>query len=307
MVRMICQEPGCEEPALSHGWCRPHGNEPIDDTPYDPVFEGFCSRPGCDRPLRAGTATANTCLGHYFKERAADIACTVCGRPSKARGLCSTHYTRWQRHGDAEAKVAPRKPRPKPKPGTRRCTVDNCRKAHQARGFCGMHYYRWRKYGDPLIVSPPHTRSRTLCRICGEPSVGYELCTGHITRLRRWGDPMADIPIKRPELKLCIELGCDRRSRTRDRCAAHYMRWYTNTLTELCRYPECTFPARQRGYCGRHYTKLKRAGLLKPLPPRICMADECEERHWARGWCRYHYDVWRKDTVRQLRKEVPSQ
>ena len=34
--------------------------------------------------------------------------CTIpdCGKPYKARGLCNTHYRRWQRHGDPQADIA---------------------------------------------------------------------------------------------------------------------------------------------------------------------------------------------------------
>jgi hypothetical protein len=37
---------------------------------------------------------------HANLHRKPRATCTVCGKPANARGLCSTHYLRWKRHGD---------------------------------------------------------------------------------------------------------------------------------------------------------------------------------------------------------------
>lgn len=105
-----------------------------------------------------------------------------CGKPSKARGWCWTHYGRWKVHGstaqpvrvpkhspvctvtDCEAKsvaggicdmhyrrvkahgstdLPERTPRPQ-----RECSVDDCNRKHCAKGYCELHYRRWRKHGS---------------------------------------------------------------------------------------------------------------------------------------------------------------
>lgn len=71
------------------------------------------------------------------------MICTVenCSQEVIARGLCSTHYSRWRLHGD-------------PMKGDRRkrptCSMDGCDKPHFAQGYCNAHYSRWRRNGDPL-------------------------------------------------------------------------------------------------------------------------------------------------------------
>lgn len=70
-----------------------------------------------------------------------------CGNPvrNKARGLCSRHYRRWQRHGD------PLAGRRSPQPG-RICEIKNCDKPTRERDWCTKHYQRWMKYGDAAVV-----------------------------------------------------------------------------------------------------------------------------------------------------------
>ena len=64
-----------------------------------------------------------------------------CEKPRKARGWCSAHWSRWQRHGD------PAYQRPKPD-----CSIEDCERGQYARGWCNRHYQRWRNNGDPLAL-----------------------------------------------------------------------------------------------------------------------------------------------------------
>ncbi len=68
-----------------------------------------------------------------------------CDRPvlNKARGWCSPHYQRWQRHGDPLAGGRPRQ-------RGAVCSINGCGKAHHSRGWCYIHYNYWKRYGDPV-------------------------------------------------------------------------------------------------------------------------------------------------------------
>jgi hypothetical protein len=60
--------------------------------------------------------------------------CSVlgCHRPVKARGWCTAHYSRWQRHGD------PRGGLDAPAP-VRVCVTEGCDELATLRGFCSPH------------------------------------------------------------------------------------------------------------------------------------------------------------------------
>lgn len=64
-----------------------------------------------------------------------------CGKPVIARGYCTKHYQRVQKHGDPlkthrlEGAI---------------CTVEGCEKPVKAKGFCRAHYWRATQHGDPL-------------------------------------------------------------------------------------------------------------------------------------------------------------
>lgn len=67
--------------------------------------------------------------GDGIKQR--DIPCAIeeCGRPSRAKNMCTMHYNRFRRS---------KKP----------CSVDGCEKPYFGRTYCSMHYERAMKYGD---------------------------------------------------------------------------------------------------------------------------------------------------------------
>lgn len=90
-----------------------------------------------------------------------------CERKRDARGWCSTHYKRWQKHGDPEY-VRPAKS----------CNVGDCDGPVRGYGMCNMHYLRWRRNGDPLDpgnrVIHPTPEECFLAR--SEPIVGDPGC-----------------------------------------------------------------------------------------------------------------------------------
>lgn len=77
-----------------------------------------------------------------------------CEKESRGRGLCSTHWLRWKKHGDplvvkrsgVDFNVAST------------CKVEDCQKKVHAHGYCGGHLSRWQRHGDPLGSSKPTGR-----------------------------------------------------------------------------------------------------------------------------------------------------
>ena len=66
----------------------------------------------------------------------------LCESKARSRGLCSSHWHRWQRYGDPLIKKINIK---------EFCEIEGCGKPHRAKGFCESHYGKYRRYGDPNI------------------------------------------------------------------------------------------------------------------------------------------------------------
>lgn len=85
--------------------------------------------------------------------------CTIesCGKPAKAHGYCSMHYTRWRNHGDPHfaKKVAAYAE-------GAQCLVEGCSSPVMGRGWCSAHWQRWQNHGDPLAgkASPRVRRAK---------------------------------------------------------------------------------------------------------------------------------------------------
>ncbi|WP_258171092.1 hypothetical protein [Paenibacillus sp. R14(2021)] len=63
--------------------------------------------------------------------------CTVyeCGKPVKAKKMCSMHHQRWRRHGSPEITKV------RQSSGPSDCKWINCGKTSISKGFCSKHYY----------------------------------------------------------------------------------------------------------------------------------------------------------------------
>lgn len=63
----------------------------------------------------------------------------------------------------------------------------------------------------------------------------------------------------------------------------------------ICSYEGCQRPLLTRGYCRRHYERLRYSGELQRVqqPRGTCSMDGCERPHKARGLCSTHYWRWR--------------
>lgn len=114
--------------------------------------------------------------------------CSVedCGRQTKARGWCNTHYTRWQLYGDVRADV----PINSKVRAIRSCAIESCANDATTRGWCPKHYKRWRTWGDPLKTIP-HMDHPDLCTLdeCDRPYVARGYCGLHYSRFLETGNP----------------------------------------------------------------------------------------------------------------------
>lgn len=85
-------------------------------------------------------------------------ACSIegCTRIARARGWCTTHYSRWWKHGDTGI-VLPKHgwhPKLRRAPMVRPpCKFEGCERlsVKSGRGWCGKHHTRWYRHGDPSI------------------------------------------------------------------------------------------------------------------------------------------------------------
>lgn len=68
-----------------------------------------------------------------------------CEKASSRRGMCTTHYTRWQRHGDPNILLRPWKNEDGP------CGVQDCPNLAQVKGLCRKHNRYLGRYGHPTL------------------------------------------------------------------------------------------------------------------------------------------------------------
>lgn len=68
--------------------------------------------------------------------------CSVegCEKEARHKGLCTTHYKRWWRHGDVHHTEKQRQE-------GLFCTEENCGLPAKSVGMCSMHYQRYNKHG----------------------------------------------------------------------------------------------------------------------------------------------------------------
>lgn len=155
--------------------------------------------------------------------------CSVatCERPSRARGWCTKHYSRWKKRGSIDLLPRPTKP-------VRLCQVDGCDKPVLCRGWCRTHYTRWYESGSLEIGVRKRIYTSTPIDQRFWPKVKKtETCwlwTGKKTRLSYgsiWGGP------ERPKNLM-----------------AHRVSWELNRgplsdelhIDHLCRVPSCVNP-----------------------------------------------------------------
>lgn len=107
-----------------------------------------------------------------------------CNKPHLARGWCSKHYTRWQRHGDPNRQTRNWSNEDDP------CLVDGCqRRGRRIRGMCILHYHRSR---DRRSLDAPVRRvdRDAPCHVdgCQRKCTHRDLCRLHYERWQKTGE-----------------------------------------------------------------------------------------------------------------------
>jgi len=71
-----------------------------------------------------------------------------------------------------------------------------------------------------------------------------------------------------------------------------------------CDVLECDRPSRTRGLCPAHYARFRRYGSPTGMPSqtrRTCAAEDCTNDHYCKGYCAKHYERWRNTGSTSLR------
>lgn len=172
------------------------------DHRYNRGFVSTCK--SCDNKRKA-----------KYREKIKAKRCSIdgCGKPQMARKMCSMHYARWLKSGEAGSAKSVRSKRSGAciSPGCeekvycqRRCTkhyhqwnwqnkgacsIYGCESREKASGLCSVHYSRKVRHGDPLYK---RQRVSDLCCTvdgCNKKQAGKGLCGYHWARNNRNGHP----------------------------------------------------------------------------------------------------------------------
>lgn len=138
MAEATCGVPECEKPARRRGLCSMHE--------YRLRVHGSLEKPPKTQWPR-GKARPD-----FIPKHPAVCTAEGCERPSKVRGLCSTHYLQFRENDGVLTPIAPRRANR----GTT-CKSDGCDREARTRHWCQVHYMEWRRTGQEPTgpVAPP--------------------------------------------------------------------------------------------------------------------------------------------------------
>lgn len=107
-------------------------------------------------------------------------------------------------------------------------------------------------------------------------------------------------------MKFCNAKECDRESSAKGYCDKHYRRVKKTGTAEKssfirkeCYSSECKRGAKSKGLCDMHYRRLKTTGKID-LSIKIkpnCKIQDCERPHIAKEFCKIHYEMIRQNMV----------
>ena len=226
-----------------------------------------------------------------------------CEAASKTAGMCTRHYTRFNRHGSPYAITK------RPPGSTEPCDVDGCDRAKMNAQYCNAHAKRAKANGgDPGPAEIQQKRARvpknTPCSIdgCERPHKTRGWCQLHYDRWRTRGYVGGPDVERQSSQRQCRIEGCSRIVNARNLCSAHYQRWrlYGNPLASaptpehggVCTLDGCERPHHAYGYCSDHARRWREYGdpTYSPRPDYgdACAVDDCDEPLFSRGYCAKH-------------------
>jgi hypothetical protein len=107
-------------------------------------------------------------------------------------------------------------------------------------------------------------------------------------------------------MKLCNAKDCDREVNAKGYCDKHYRRLKKTGTTEKpkfiqkkCYSIECKKDAKAKGLCDMHYRRLKTTGKTEPSTriKPVCKIENCKKPHAAKEFCRTHYEMTRQNII----------
>lgn len=98
-------------------------------------------------------------------------------------------------------------------------------------------------------------------------------------------------------MKFCNAKECDRKSYAKGYCDKHYRRVKktgtaekTSFTQKECHSTECKRGSKSKGLCDMHYRRFKKTGTFKKIDRRqACKMEGCENKHLAKSLCYTHY------------------
>jgi hypothetical protein len=158
---------------------------------------------------------------------------------------------------------------------------------------------------------------KPICAVpgCGRVRFVRDYCNPHHQRLTNTGDVQPDVPIRRvaPRKKPCTVEGCERARTAHGWCDSHYARWKKTGDVQAdvpiggrgsrrgtCRVEGCGKPIDARRLCNAHMVREDKWGDVMahiPIKQRSngrCSVPNCEGEHAGLGWCRYHYEPFKR-------------
>lgn len=176
--------------------------------------------------LRATGDVGEASMRRAENNPGAECSVDGCASTVHARGLCSTHHSRWWKTGDpgpAGLLVAPN--------GSRDgavCGGAGCEQPVLARGFCNLHYKRWQTYGDPNYERPATEVVPCSVDGCDRDARTRGWCDLHYARWQLKGDPgpAERFKVANGEMasRTCEVEGCERRAHAKGLCGRHHHR-----------------------------------------------------------------------------------
>jgi len=207
-----------------------------------------------------------------------ECAIDGCTNPSRKRGWCEKHYSRWKAHGTPHG---PGRVQQAPV-----CEIEGCASVPLAKNLCRRHYHASRR--PPRTARPPRIDVPCAVAGCTEAAQVRGWCGAHYQRWRRFGDPAFHPPA--PE-RVCVIAGCSEVPNARGLCTAHYYRWITYGDPLISKnaprrqlQERKPFPARSCATCGRSFEpgfSAARKYCGKQCKPSGRIAGSVNKRTWV--------------------------